>query len=205
MVRFFFNFLCAYIFNSRYDGYYDPIVYNIYVSYLRSFKNYTDGNATFTCLRQQWMNVCSLRWQTNEHILTYENPGKKYFTLEEIGKVGGSYNVFLQTSLPPEMRFYNPDEETYDSSQTAFKQVFPRGFAVEILQVYSGPPVIAYKFRHWGYMEGSFKEHTPTGELIEMFGIAIFEVLYTQSCISWNLALPILFCFFLGFYKCCKI
>ncbi|KAI3464627.1 hypothetical protein Pfo_021290 [Paulownia fortunei] len=102
--------------------------------------------------------------------------GKKYFTLEEIGKVGGSYNVFLQTSLPPPLRFYNPDEETYDSSQTAFKEVFPRGFAIEILQVYSGPPVIAYKFRHWGYMEGSFKGLAPTGELIEIFGTAIFEL-----------------------------
>ncbi|KAG8377419.1 hypothetical protein BUALT_Bualt08G0031000 [Buddleja alternifolia] len=102
--------------------------------------------------------------------------GKKYFTLEDIGKIGGSYNVFLQTSLPPELRFYDPDTETYDSSQTTFKTVFPRGFAIEILQVYSGPPVISYKFRHWGYFEGAFKEHAPTGELIEFFGMAIFEL-----------------------------
>lgn len=102
--------------------------------------------------------------------------GKKYFTLEETGKVGGSYNVFLQTSLPPPLRFYNPDEETYDSSQTAFKQVFTRGFALEVVEVYSGPPVIAFKYRHWGYMDGSFKGYPPTGELIEVFGIAIFEL-----------------------------
>ncbi|KAH6800094.1 hypothetical protein C2S52_000558 [Perilla frutescens var. hirtella] len=102
--------------------------------------------------------------------------GKKYFTLEEIGKIGGGYNVFLQTSLPPQLRFYDPDEETYESSQTAFKQVFPRGFALEVVQVYSGPPVIAYKYRHWGYMEGSYKEYPATGELIEMFGIAIYEL-----------------------------
>ncbi|GER47856.1 pathogenesis-related family protein [Striga asiatica] len=102
--------------------------------------------------------------------------GKRYYTLEEVGKIGGSYQIFLQTSLPPELRMYNPDNETYDSSQTAFKQVFPRGFAVEILEVYSGPPVIAYKFRHWGYFEGSFKGHAPTGELVEIFGMSIVEM-----------------------------
>lgn len=96
--------------------------------------------------------------------------------MEEAKKVGGGYNVFLQTSLPPHLRVYNPDEETYNSSLAAFKQVFPRGFALEVVQVYSGPPLISYKYRHWGYMEGSFKDYPPTGELVEMFGVAIFEV-----------------------------
>ncbi|XP_051139486.1 pathogen-related protein-like [Andrographis paniculata] len=102
--------------------------------------------------------------------------GKKFFTLEDIRNIGGSYNLFLQTSLPAPLRLYNPDEESYTSSQTAFTKIFPRGFAVEILQVFSGPPVIAYKYRHWGYMEGPFKGHPPTGELVEMFGTAIFEL-----------------------------
>ncbi|KAI3464628.1 hypothetical protein Pfo_021291 [Paulownia fortunei] len=70
------------------------------------------------------------------------------------------------------MLFFN----TYDSSQTTFKEVFRRGFALEVLQVYSGPPVIAYKFRHWGYMEGPFKGLAPTGELVELFGTAIIEL-----------------------------
>ncbi|KAG8389803.1 hypothetical protein BUALT_Bualt01G0016500 [Buddleja alternifolia] len=102
--------------------------------------------------------------------------GKRYYTLEEAKKVGGGYNVFLQTSLPAPLRLYNPDEETFDSSQKAFTTTFPRGFAIEILQVYSGPPLIAFKFRHWGYMEGPFKGHDPTGELVEFFGTAVFEL-----------------------------
>ncbi|KAK4390987.1 Pathogen-related protein [Sesamum angolense] len=109
----------------------------------------------------------------------YKTLDAKKFVLginEEVGKVGGSYNVFLQTSLPPALRSYDPDQESYESSQSAFKTVFPRGFALEILQVYSGPPVIAYKFRHWGYMEGPFQGHAPTGELVELFGTAIFEL-----------------------------
>ncbi|KZV23177.1 pathogen-related protein-like [Dorcoceras hygrometricum] len=102
--------------------------------------------------------------------------GKRFSTIEQVAKIGGGYNNFLQTSLPPSLRFYDPDQETYDSSQLAFMTTFPRGFAIEILQVYSGPPVICFKFRHWGYMEGPFKGHEPTGELVELFGTGVFEL-----------------------------
>ncbi|XAR62446.1 hypothetical protein NMG60_11017200 [Bertholletia excelsa] len=83
--------------------------------------------------------------------------GRKAITLEEKRKLGGGYNSLLQTSLPEKFRCYNPDEET-------------------VLQVYSGPPVITYKFRHWGIMDGQFKGHAPTGELVEFYGMAVFEL-----------------------------
>ncbi|KAK4600957.1 hypothetical protein RGQ29_010512 [Quercus rubra] len=107
---------------------------------------------------------------------TFSANGGKALNLEEIGKLGGGYNPLLQTSLPEKLRVYNPDEETAASSHKVFTTTFPRGFALEILQVYTGPPVMVYKFRHWGYMEGPFKGHAPTGDIIELFGIAIFEV-----------------------------
>ncbi|XP_075651286.1 pathogen-related protein-like [Castanea sativa] len=107
---------------------------------------------------------------------TFSLNGGKALNLEEIGKLGGGYNPLLQTSLPEKLRVYNPDKETAASSHKVFTTTFPRGFALEILQVYTGPPVMVYKFRHWGYMEGPFKGHIPTGEIIELFGIAIFEV-----------------------------
>ncbi|KAK2985453.1 hypothetical protein RJ640_006749 [Escallonia rubra] len=102
--------------------------------------------------------------------------GRKPLSLQEVAKIGGGYNNFLQTSLPEKLRCYDPAEETNDSSQKIFTTTFLRGFAVEILQVYSGPPVIVYKFRHWGFMEGPFKGHAPTGEKAEFIGMAIFEV-----------------------------
>lgn len=71
--------------------------------------------------------------------------------------------------------------ETADSSHRIFTTAFPRGFALEILQVYSGPPFIVYKFRHWGFMEGPFKEHASTGEKVELYGMAIFEVSPTET------------------------
>ncbi|XP_060192955.1 pathogen-related protein-like isoform X2 [Lycium barbarum] len=102
--------------------------------------------------------------------------GRKGLRPEEAAEAGGSYNIFLQTSLPENVRIYNPDEETGESSQIVFRSVFLRGFAIEILQVYSGPPKIVYRFRHWGHMEGPFKGHAPTGELVEFFGIGTLEV-----------------------------
>ena len=104
-------------------------------------------------------------------------------TPQDVAKIGGGYNMFLQTSLPEKLQVYNYKEETVDTAHKLFTTTFPRGFAVEILQVYSGPPVIAYKFRHWGYMEGPFKGQPPTGELVEMFGVSTLEVSDTNILI----------------------
>ena len=103
--------------------------------------------------------------------------GRKGLTPEEAVKLGGGYNTFLQTSLPENLRVYNPEDETFESSQNVFRSIFVRGFAIEVLHVYSGPPEIVYKFRHWGYMDGPFKGYVATGQLVELFGIGIFEVL----------------------------
>ncbi|KAI3723965.1 hypothetical protein L2E82_35729 [Cichorium intybus] len=102
--------------------------------------------------------------------------GRKPKTPEEVAEIGGGYNMFLQTSLPKKLRLYNPADETVDTAHELFTTTFPRGFAMEIIQVYSGPPVIAFQFRHWGYMEGPFKGHPPTGEIVELFGVNIMEL-----------------------------
>ncbi|KAF3442398.1 hypothetical protein FNV43_RR16314 [Rhamnella rubrinervis] len=73
----------------------------------------------------------------------------------------GSYNALLKNSLPEEFQYYKSEMETFESSHNAFKSAFPRGFAWEVISVYSGPPLGAYKFRHWGYFEGPFKGHAP--------------------------------------------
>ena len=108
-------------------------------------------------------------------------------TLKEMREVGGGYNSFLQTDLPKELRVYDPEEETAESANNVFLTAFPRGFALEVLEVYSGPPRIAYKFRHWAYMEGPFKGHAPTGELDQFFGMAVYEVLVFAAKGVFNL------------------
>lgn len=95
--------------------------------------------------------------------------------LQEIMQLGG-YNPLLQTALPEELQAYNPLAQTGQASHEAFTTTFPRGFALEIVHVYSGPPTIVYKFRHWGFMEGPFKGHAPTGDMVEFYGMGIFHV-----------------------------
>ncbi|KAF6141015.1 hypothetical protein GIB67_001904 [Kingdonia uniflora] len=95
--------------------------------------------------------------------------------MQDIMKLGG-YNVLLQTSLPEHLGGYNPSTETTESSHSLFTGTFPHGFAIEIIQVYSGPPTIMYKFRHWAYMEGPFKGRAPTGEKVQFHWIGTFQV-----------------------------
>ncbi|KAL1820198.1 pathogen-related protein isoform X2 [Daucus carota subsp. sativus] len=102
--------------------------------------------------------------------------GRQGLTMGDIKRIKGGYNAMLQTQLPEHYRVYNPAEESADSSHVVFTTAFPRGFALEILHVYAGPPVIVYKFRHWGFVEGPFKGHAPTGEKAEFQGIGIFEL-----------------------------
>ncbi|XP_021287758.1 pathogen-related protein [Herrania umbratica] len=101
--------------------------------------------------------------------------GREGLTGEETLKIG-SYNALLKNSLPKEFQYYKADEETFESSHEGFRSAFPRGFAWEVISVYSGPPLIAFKFRHWGIFQGPFKGHAPTGEKVEFFGLGTLKV-----------------------------
>lgn len=101
--------------------------------------------------------------------------GREGLSAEELLEVG-TYNALLKTSLPEELKFYKAEEESFESSHDAFRSAFPRGFAWEVTTVYSGPPVVAFKFRHWGYFEGPFKGHSPSGELLQFYGVGIMKV-----------------------------
>ncbi|KAI5311936.1 hypothetical protein L3X38_041109 [Prunus dulcis] len=109
----------------------------------------------------------SKKWVQNL-LKTYENGAFPQGMRRRL-QINRSEKVHSQPKWERRIKFGN-------SSHRAFTTTFPRGFAVEILQVYSGPPQIVYKFRHWAYMEGPFKGHAPTGELVEFYGMAIFGV-----------------------------
>ncbi|CAM0880755.1 unnamed protein product [Alopecurus aequalis] len=111
----------------------------------------------------------------NHKNYSMSNNGMKPLTWKDTTAIGG-YNAFLATTLPPEHRIYDPARETAESGMSTFLTAFPRGFAIEVIEVYSGPPRIAFKFRHWGYMEGAFKGHPPHGQRVEFFGVCTFHV-----------------------------
>ena len=66
-----------------------------------------------------------------------------------------------------------------------FKQSLRGGFAWECLKVYSGPPVVAFKWRHWGKFSGKLRcpisdtekiVAEPTNKVVEIFGVTIAHV-----------------------------
>ncbi|CAI9262091.1 unnamed protein product [Lactuca saligna] len=77
---------------------------------------------------------------------------RERLSAEETLKVG-SYNALLKSTLPEEYKYYKAEEETFESSHDVFRSAFPRGFAWEVIRVHSGPPVISYKFWHWGTLK----------------------------------------------------
>ncbi|PKU65089.1 Pathogen-related protein [Dendrobium catenatum] len=124
---------------------------------------------------QNTFKVVTVRVPIGLEALNFQIRGKE-LTIQKIGKIGGGYNAFLQTKLPKELRIYDPQQETFSTSHELFTIVFPRGFALEILEVLSGTPRIVYKFRHWGFMEVPFKGNAPIGEKVEVYGMSIFHV-----------------------------
>ncbi|MEX5711647.1 MULTISPECIES: SnoaL-like polyketide cyclase [Parafrankia] len=80
----------------------------------------------------------------------------------------GSYNVLIG-----ENPYYSAAAETFESSHETFHRAFPGGFFWEVLEVYSPPPVIAFKWRHWGTFDGPYQGHQPTGERMELFGVTV--------------------------------
>jgi hypothetical protein len=83
----------------------------------------------------------------------------------------GSYNILIG-----ENPHYSASEETFESSHEVFHEAFPGGFFWEVLEVYSPPPTITFKWRHWGTFSGPYKGVAPTGERIEMFGVTVAVV-----------------------------
>ncbi|XP_038907210.1 pathogen-related protein-like isoform X2 [Benincasa hispida] len=101
--------------------------------------------------------------------------GREGLSVEDVLRIG-NLNALLKSSLPKELQFYKVEEETQESAHNDFKTCFPRGFAWEVIEVYSPPPLIAFKFRHWGFFEGHFKAYSPTGELVQFYGMATLKI-----------------------------
>ncbi len=62
----------------------------------------------------------------------------------------GTYNALLEPN-----EFYCPMRSTFDASHKTFKRMMPT-FAWEVLEVYSGPPKVAFRWRHWGTMKEDY-------------------------------------------------
>ena len=94
------------------------------------------------------------------------NGGKTYGNEE--ANLAGNYNVLLD-SCP--LWSKTSWEKSHDLFHTAFA-----AFPWEVLEVYSGPPKVAFSWRHWAHFTGTFESNQGKGELVEMFGFGTATV-----------------------------
>lgn len=80
---------------------------------------------------------------------TFSVNGGPAQSAEHMLKVG-TYNAIITAN-----DYYSPEKSDFASSHKTFKRMMPT-FAWEVLEVYSGPPVVAFKWRHWGTMKNDY-------------------------------------------------
>jgi hypothetical protein len=112
---------------------------------------------------QEWLSIVNNKFRVST------NGGKDY-TANDLS-VQGTYNLFMADS-----EHYKGSEENFESSAKLFHTTFPQGFPWEVLEVYSGPPNVTFKWRHWGHFQGAYQDYAPTGETVEIIGMSIAHV-----------------------------
>jgi hypothetical protein len=89
-------------------------------------------------------------WRTIDHShYSFSVNGGPPQTAEHMLKVG-TYNAIITPN-----EYYSPANSDFASSHKTFKRMMPT-FAWEVLEVYSGPPLVAFKWRHWGEMKNDY-------------------------------------------------
>jgi len=88
----------------------------------------------------------------------------------------GPYN-FLLGKCPG----YDGTKQTFESANKIFSEAFTEGFAFEVLEVFSPPPSVAFKWRHFGNFAGKYVDdkgavHKGDNKLMELFGLCIAKV-----------------------------
>jgi len=89
-------------------------------------------------------------WRTIDHSsYTFAINGGPSQSAEHMLQVG-TYNAILAPN-----EYYSPAQSDFETSHKTFKRMMPT-FAWEVLEVYSGPPQVAFRWRHWGTMKNDY-------------------------------------------------
>jgi hypothetical protein len=145
------------------EGTLEAIVQNL----VRTF----EMEVSFKTNPQQWLSV------VNDKFRVSTNGGQEYTATDLSAQ--GTYNLFMADS-----EHYKASAESFESSGEIFHSTFPQGFPWEVLEVYSGPPTVTFKWRHWGHFKGAYKEYAPTGETVEIIGMSVARVTDDLQIIS---------------------
>lgn len=122
-----------------------------------------DIEANFKTNPAQWLSVVPDQFRMST------NGGSRHTITDLINS--GTYKLMIGNT-----KHYQATAENFETSTGLFHTAFPEGFLWEVLEVYSGPPEIVFKWRHWGEFKGEYKGFAPTGEMIEVIGTSLVRV-----------------------------
>ncbi|PPJ59246.1 hypothetical protein CBER1_05349 [Cercospora berteroae] len=118
-------------------------------------------------------------WRTIDHEkYSFAMGGGPPMSAEHMIKVG-TYNGIIAPN-----EYYSPENSDFASSHKTFKRMMPT-FAWEVLEVYSGPPRVSFRWRHWGTMKSDYVGFNDKGEkvtakahggIIDIEGVTVAEV-----------------------------
>ncbi|PWY87383.1 hypothetical protein BO70DRAFT_420988, partial [Aspergillus heteromorphus CBS 117.55] len=74
----------------------------------------------------------------------------------------GTYNALITPNS-----YYDPAHNDFSASHKSFKRMMPT-FAWEVTEVYSGPPTVVFKWRHWGVMVRDYVGVNDKGEKVKI-------------------------------------
>lgn len=97
--------------------------------------------------------------------------GWKKFNNDEANMVG-NYNV-LMAGCPATV--WDADNIGWEQSHEKFHDAFA-AFPWEVLEVFSGPPSVAFSWRHWATFTGTYAGNQGKVELVELFGFGVATV-----------------------------
>jgi hypothetical protein len=82
----------------------------------------------------------------------------------------GTYNWIMENASK---ELYDAKKYSFDASHKLFRGALADGFPWELLEVYSGPPKVAFSWRHWGEFSGQYEGRKGRGERVELRGFTI--------------------------------
>lgn len=101
-------------------------------------------------------------WRTiDQSCYTFALNGGKPNSAEIMTKIG-TYNAILSSSS-----FYDPAHNDFTASHKSFKRMMPV-FAWEVIEVYSGPPTVSFRWRHWGEMKNDYVGFNNEGKKVRV-------------------------------------
>ncbi|KAF2873002.1 hypothetical protein BDV95DRAFT_605581 [Massariosphaeria phaeospora] len=99
-------------------------------------------------------------WRTVDHEnYSFAINGSEPQGAEHMLKLG-TYNAIIAPN-----EYYSPEYSDFASSHKTFKRMMPT-FAWEVLEVYSGPPTVSFRWRHWGTFKNDYIGFNNKGEKV---------------------------------------